>query len=366
VNVLWEKTGRCNSWLLHILLGVMLLSAHQSVVAAKTTSMTTDMAGREVILPDHIHRPLGAAPPLTALLYALDPELVLALNIPFSPASDGFVDPRMSTLPIIGSSMGHGRQVNPETLLQLQPDVALVWLNRFMSPGSDVIEKPFRTTGIPIVYVKLDTLEDWIAAFEYVGSLVGRAERGKQLAAYIRQSLQRVSSGLAGIGNKQQVTVYYAETADGLATDCHTSFHTEAINLAHGYNLYRCQPKTMMGQERVDMEQVMLWNPQYIVAQDSMFTRRAAADKRWQRLSAFLNQRVLTVPHLPMNWLDRPPSFMRALGIQWLANAFYPQQFPFNLKEETRHFYQLFLGVDLTDQQLAILLDSDQAIKGDE
>ena len=64
-----------------------------------------------------------------------------------------------------------------------------------------------------------------------------------------------------------------------------------------------------------------------------------------------------------MNWVDRPPSFMRALGIQWLANALYPKQFPLDLEAETRRFYRLFFGVDLSDAQLVALLDG-ASVKG--
>jgi iron complex transport system substrate-binding protein len=164
--------------------------------------------------------------------------------------------------------------------------------------------------------------------------------------------MARVDQAAAGVSLKQRTTVYYAETPDGLASDCHASFHTEAIELAGGHNVYRCDQKTMVGQERVDMERILLWNPQVIIAQDPLFLRNAATDPRWQRLAAFKSGRVLDVPRQPMNWLDRPPSFMRALGIQWLAAAFYPDRFKTDLRAETRAFYRLFFGVELAEADL--------------
>ncbi|WP_165873591.1 ABC transporter substrate-binding protein [Parasulfuritortus cantonensis] len=315
-----------------------------------------DMAGRTVSVPDVVERPFGAAPPLTALLYALDPSLVHSLNMAFTPGSEHMLRPGTMDLPVLGSAMGHGKQVNPEALLALKPDLALGWLNDKSDLPPAGIEAPFRKVGVPLVYVRLETLADWPPAFEYVGRLVGREARGKQLADYIRRAMARVDQAVARVPAGKRVSVYYAETPDGLATDCDTSFHSEPIALAGGANVYRCEQRTMYGQERVDMERILLWNPQVIVAQDPMFIRTAAGDPRWQRIAALKSGRVLDVPRKPMNWLDRPPSFMRALGIQWLANAFYPDRYRIDMRAETRTFYRLFFGAELSDADLDELL----------
>ncbi len=350
MNNIYSIAARSAAWRgLLVLLLVMACGHAQS-------REITDMAGRKVTLPDAIARPFGAAPPLTALLYALAPETVRALNMPFTPGSEAYLLPGVADLPVLGSAMGHGKQINPEALLALRPDVALAWKNQNSDLAMDGIEAPFRKAGVPVVYIKLDTLADWPPAFEFVGRLLGREARGKALADYIRQAMARVDKAVAGIPAGQRVTVYYAETPDGLATDCHQSFHAEAIELAGGYNVHRCVLKTMVGQERVDMERVLLWNPRFIVAQDPLFIARAASDARWSRIAAFKAGHVLDVPRKPMNWLDRPPSFMRALGIQWLAAAFYPDRYVQDMRAETRAFYRLFFGVELGEPELSALL----------
>jgi iron complex transport system substrate-binding protein len=42
--------------------------------------------------------------------------------------------------------------------------------------------------------------------------------------------------------------------------------------------------------------------------------------------------------------------------VRWLASILYPKQLPDNLQETTRQFYELFYPVDLTDEQVAMLL----------
>jgi iron complex transport system substrate-binding protein len=301
-------------------------------------------------------RPFGAAPPITALLVALAPDLVVGLNMPFAPDSANLLPPGLGGLPVLGSAMGHGRQLDPEVLLGLDPDLAIAWQNAFSDLDPSGIEAPFRKIGVPVLYLKLDTLDDWPAAFELAGRVLGREERAQALANYIREAQARVKAAVDPIPEAERVRVYYAESPDGLATDCNRSFHTEPIELAGGYNVYRCAPKTMAGQERVTLEQVMLWEPQVLLAQDPSFAKTLSQDSRWSRAPAVASGRVLSIPRQPMNWLDRPPSFMRALGIQWLANALYPDRFPLDLESETRRFYRLFFGIEPTRSQLDALL----------
>jgi hypothetical protein len=58
----------------------------------------------------------------------------------------------------------------------------------------------------------------------------------------------------------------------------------------------------------------------------------------------------------PFDWFDRPPSFMRLLGAEWLFSVLYPGKLPVDLKAQTKAFYQAFLGVKIDDRQAVELL----------
>jgi len=79
-------------------------------------------------------------------------------------------------------------------------------------------------------------------------------------------------------------------------------------------------------------------------------------DPRWRFLRAVKTRRVHLIPKAPFNWFDRPPSFMRILGVKWLASILHPDLFPLDLLRETREFYALFLGVHLDDKALEDIL----------
>lgn len=76
------------------------------------------------------------------------------------------------------------------------------------------------------------------------------------------------------------------------------------------------------------------------------------SDPRWQGVKAVKDGRIYLVPRWPHNWIDRPPSVMRVMGVRWLTNLFYPKAYPLDLRRETREFYKLFLGVSPSDADL--------------
>jgi iron complex transport system substrate-binding protein len=316
-----------------------------------------DMLGRRVTLPDTITRVYSTAPPTTLIVYAMKPETLIGWNFAhgLSEKDAGtFLDVHTVSLPVLGNMMGHGQQADLEEILAMKPDLVVAWTNAFLD--SQIINRRFAKSGIPVVFLRLEELPDYAAAFVLMGDVLNEPERGALLAGYVRRSLERVQAVVEGIRPFERVWVYYAESPDGLATDCDRSLHTEAIRRAGGANVYRCNQGTLVGMEKVTLEQVVHFAPDFILALDPGFARSIAGDPRWRNVEAVAAGRVRVVPRLPFNWVDRPPSFMQALGIQWLANLLYPKLLPIDIAAETRHFYKLFLNVDLTDADVARLL----------
>lgn len=311
-----------------------------------------DMAGRRVRVPDDITRVFGSAPPLNVLLNAVAPDLMIGVSFRIEAPARKFFAPRLQELPVVGGIFGVGQQMNPETVMALRPDLALAWKSPFVDQAK--IEAAFGKMGIPVVFITLDTLSDWPRALRFAGALFGRAAVAESEAVYIEKALARLAA--LGVAENLRPRVYYAEGADGLATDCHRSFHTEAIELAHGYNVYRCEAKDHQGMEKIGLEQVLAFDPEIILVQDRGAAAAIRADARWQGIRAVKSGRIHLVPRWPHNWLDRPPSAMRALGAQWLANLFHPELFPFDVRRETREFYRLFFAVTPTDADLDDLL----------
>lgn len=314
-----------------------------------------DMAGRRVSVPDTIKKVFSGSPPATYMIYVMDPTLLAGLNFPLSQMEKRFLSPIIDTIPVIGGWFGQGRTPNLETLLSVKADLMVIWMWKAASTNEKVEELAARLR-LPLVYITVNHLTDYPEAFRFLGELLGRPKRARELCEYATKALSPLKPLASGIPDGKKISVYYAEAPDGLSTECDKSLHAELINLAGGRNIYQCEPKNDYGMERISIEQVMAENPNVIVAQEKEFVDRVYTDPRWQSISAVKNRRIHLIPRLPFNWFDRPPSFMRILGVRWLANILYPEHFPIDLAGETREFYDLFLGIRFDDAALSEVL----------
>jgi iron complex transport system substrate-binding protein len=185
-----------------------------------------------------------------------------------------------------------------------------------------------------------------------LGDLLNRRERAAKLQSYAEKTLSEIAATTSKIAADKKIPVYYAEGTDGLATERDSSFHVESLRRAGGRNVHRGEALDHYGMEKISMEQVMLYNPEVILVQERDFYAKIYSDPHWKGIKAVRDKRVYQIPKIPFNWFDRPPSFMRLLGLKWLTNVLYPQLYPLNLAKETREFYQLFLGITLSDDNL--------------
>jgi iron complex transport system substrate-binding protein len=310
----------------------------------------TDMAGRQVVLPDQIKRIYAAQPYTHVLSYMLAPDMLIGHLSILRDNEKRFLRPEAANLPMLGGAPGSGQTVNMETVLAAKPDIVLMKGNA-KSDVSRSVEQ-FSRLSLPVVFVDLENIDDYPAGIEFFGRLIGREDKAKRMADHARKVLADVDRAMAAIPEDKRVRVYYAESADGLATECDQSFHADAIKRAGGAIAHHCLLKTHMGMEKVSLEQIIAYNPEIIVSQDPQFEATVYGDPRWAGVRAVAERKVWTVPRSPFNWIDRPPSVTRIVGIQWLASRFYPKAYAIDLRRELREFHQLYLGIDPAAEDL--------------
>ena len=310
-----------------------------------------DMGGQKVEIPDVITKVFGTSPPSTYMIYTIDASLIVGLNFNHARGnneSSNMLDPRFMALPVVGGLQGGGNSMNRETLLSLHPDVVFLWNN---DASSQLAKYLFDSSKIPSINVDLESVESLPKAYLFFGEVLNRQARAKVLSDYASVALEKTKRVVQNNATKRPV-VYYAEGADGLATECDQSFHYEAIKFAGGINPHLCPTKSGLGMEKVSLEQVILYNPDVIVAQEREFFEKVKSDARWNSIKAIKEGKIFLVPKVPFNWIDRPPSFMRLLGVRWLTHIFYNTPNSEQFAQEMREFYKLFLNIDLTEQQI--------------
>ena len=108
------------------------------------------------------------------------------------------------------------------------------------------------------------------------------------------------------------------------------------------------------------VEQVIAWDPEFIfVASDPAgemnVYQHITESGDWSILQAVRSGQVYQIPHGPFDWLDRPYSVARILGIQWVGDLLYPDLWDVDIEETTKEFYRLFYHYELSDTEYETL-----------
>ena len=328
---------------------LLLMASFATTVHAREI---TDMAGRKVTIPDNITRLYAPSPYGAYMMYALAPDLMTGLVFAPKEADKKFLPEILWELPVIG---GGPQAMNPETMAKSRPQLLVVWKND-NNPVNDRQTEQFDKLGIPYVFVVADGMTGYPEAIRFLGRLTGREKRAEQMAHLVTKILADVGEAVNKTPAAKRPKVYYAEGVDGLSTECNDSIHTQVLQLAGDVDVHRCHTSSHMGMEKISLEQIMMDAPDVIFAQEKMFYDKVYQDPAWQQVKAVKEHKVFLIPHAPLNWFDRPPSFMRFLGLQWTAAHLYPASYPVNMVKETKTFYQVFLGATLTDQDIREIL----------
>lgn len=314
----------------------------------------TDMLGRSVTVPDKPTRVYAPSPYGAYALYAMDPTLLAGWIFDINKENYQFLHPSMKNLQTIGRVFGAGQNANLEVLLSKNPDLILMW--KHSNEFTQKEEEMLRVLNAPYIFALEENIMDYTKVFRFLGKALDREDRGNDLATYAEDLFQRVKETLKSIPAEKRPRVYYAQGVDGLATECDDSIHVQLLKIAGDVNIHRCKTTSHKGFEKISMESVLQLDPQVILVQDKIFYEKAKNSPLWAKTDAIKNGRIYLIPQAPFNWLDRPPSFMRIMGLEWLMHTLYPNEYSLDLSSRTKEFYKLFMGVDLTQEQLDYIL----------
>lgn len=324
----------------------------------------TDMGGREVSFEHGIKKAYAANPMGIVLIETMDFDKLGGYAGKLSDPQKKLIPEKYWDLPNLGAWTTAEPTANIEELVNADVDVILV--SQLMTDKvKQLAEKIQSQTGIPTVMV--DTSYEGLAdSYILLGELFNDPERGQMLHDYIEKEYAEILENAAKVPEDKKVTFFYSEGAEGLETDPEGSFHTETFTLVGMKNVADIAENTsngFVGQSQISLEQLINWNPQYIIrnfsgtgTSDNVKAADILANPDWAGIQAVADGHVYQTPALPYNWIDRPPSVHKILGAKWLGNLVYPEYFDYDINEEAKEFFSLFYGWDLTDEQLNNIL----------
>lgn len=323
-----------------------------------TTQTITDDAGRVVTIPALVERCYYTSPLGMMLIYPIAPEKMVGWPMKLTDKQKKYIPEKYISLPFLGGLQMNGK-INTEELVKADPQVIFSvspdMITDTMKSDADKLQAQL---NIPVIVVNGDTSRTE-EAFVFIGKILGVEDKAKELAKYCTDAMNEVKAATKDIADDKKVKVYYAEGPKGLATEPKGGSHALVLDWINSLNVAEIASKGGSGMSEVSLEQVLKWNPDVIIswgadAGGAYDFIRTSED--WKNIKAVKNNQIFEIPNYPFNWVDRPPSVNRFLGMKWLANTLYPDYYQVDMVKEVKGYYSLFYHVDISDTDAKELL----------
>ncbi len=332
---------------LGMLIGLTACAESNTETAEVPTRLYTDDCGREVELPAEISAVVASGPLSQIVLYAIAPEMLVGLADKWSDAARGIVPDEYFKLPFFGQLYGSAG-LNVEELAAAGPQLILDVGEAKQSVVEDMDDLQAQTQ-IPSVHIEA-SLAAMPEAFRKLGSLLGKEEQGEALAQFCEKVYSRTISIMDEVGDNK-VRALYILGEDGRNVLAKGSYHAELFDLLTDNLAVVENPAAKGSGNEVTIEQIALWDPDFILFAPNSIYADAAEREAWKELAAIQNGSYIEVPDAPYNWMGTPPSVQRYLGLIWLTAALYPEYCDYDVKADVMEYYKLFYGCELTVEQ---------------
>lgn len=308
----------------------------------------TDSLGRTVTLPETVAKVAVSGPLAQTYVFPLCPELLVGYSKAFAADVTKYFPEKYLSLPELGQLYGGKGTMDLEALLAAAPDV-VIDVGDDKDGMAEDLDALSEQTGIPFVHVSA-SVTTAAEAFRVLGELTGKTEKAEDLASWCENTLAEMNSIMAKVdsdGARKQII--YCLGDKGLNVMAEGSYHAETVNMM-GDNAAKLEEVTASGAgNEVDMEQMILWDPEVIVFDVNSVYSTVGSDPAWMELSAVKNGEYFEVPYGPYGWLSSPPSVQRYLGMVWLGDLLYPEYTDYDLRTVVKEYYKLFYECDLSD-----------------
>ncbi len=250
------------------------------------------------------------------------------------------------------------RNAGPEQIAPVKPDVIIL-----KTTAQETLGEPLAELGVPIVYLEMESVEQYFNDIRTLGQLFGDSARAQEIIAYFQERLDRVESAVGDIpdGEKPSVLLFqYSEEGDTVAVEVPPAnwLQTRQVELAGGIPVWK-DAAPGGGWTPVNFEQIAQWNPDeiFVVTYQSDVSEVVAKLKEspeWQALSAVQNDEIYGYPEEIFGWDSPDPRWI--LGVTWLASKINPEQMgEVDMLEEIRSFFTEMYGMDADTIETSII-----------
>lgn len=324
--------------------------------ASTETVQFTDDAGRTVEVPATIDRIAPSGHTANQVLLTMAPEKMVGLSQELSESQQKYLGSQIdvASLPVFGEIFGAKGDLNKEAVAAADPQV-LIDTGEMKDGIAEDLDALQEQLGIPCVFIETK-LDDYGAAYEKLGELLGMEERGTELSEYCQQAYDEVTSVMETIPEDERVSVLYLLGEDGTNVIGKDTYQAQVVDMfANNVAVLENASNKGTGSES-SLEQIALWDPEMIIFGYGSIYDTVADDPAWDGISAIDSGNYYEAPGTPYNWLNNPPTVNQVMGMQWLPRLLYPDKFDDTIADVTKSYYQTFYGYDLSDEELNELI----------
>ncbi len=310
-----------------------------------------DYFGRKVTIPEtvdriacgyaytgHVVTMLGRAEDMVAVVNGLQRDKVLTSKYP-----------HIKDLSVPFSSGA----VNMEELLLTEPD--LVFLREETALNESVVSK-LDQLKIPYIVIEFTSIEEQIESILTIGKAIDKEEKANRYVDYYRKVMKDTEKVSSTIPEEERITLYHSVN-EAVRTDIENSLAADWIKITAGINVSIKDELKISGEKSfATLEQIYLWDPDIIIANESGVPDYMLSNEQWAGLRAVKEKRVYQIPNGVSRW-GHPGSLETPLAILWTSKLLYPQYFEHvDLEEETKRYYEEFFDISLDDEQTKEIL----------
>jgi len=263
-----------------------------------------------------------------------------------------FVDPAFEQKAVLEVEAG------PEQIAPLRPDVVI--LRSFMAES---LGASLEQIEIPVVYVDLETPEQYFRDLMTLGIVFGNEARASEIGSFYQSRLQRLEAALQGLDASEKprvLVLQYSEQGGEVAFNVPSAswLQTAEAELAGGVPVW-VEAAQGGGWTIVNFEQIAAWDPDAIFlisynTDPSQVVQRLRSDARWAALEAVQGGRLHAFAGDIYSWDQPDPRWI--LGVTWMASRLHRDRLDdLDMMDEVDRFFGQMYGMEQDAIDLHIL-----------
>lgn len=249
------------------------------------------------------------------------------------------------------------RNASAETYAAYKPDLYI-----FKSTMRSSLGKGLEDLGYKVLYVDLESPEDYYKDITAIGKLFGLESRAQSLVDFYKTKVSFVANLKKPERLPKVLVVQY--TADGLMVPPDSWMQTRMVVMAGGIPIWKgSNPGS--GWAKVSPEQLLAWNPDVMLVINYRENAKNSAqkiltDKAYATLTAVKNGKVFGFAQDFYSW-DQPDTRW-ILGLLWTAKKINPNgAHGISIKEEAFAFFNTFYSIERAafDEKISVKFSGD-------